>query len=48
MEGGGWLLQEDSEEELVERFGRPGQVGCRRVVGRSGGEVDRMKKKEEL
>ena len=46
MEGGGWLLQEDSEEELVEGFGCSGQVGCRRVVGRSGGEVDRMKKEE--
>jgi len=48
MEGGGWLLQEDSEEELGERFGRSGQVGCRRVVGRSGEEVERVKKKEEL
>jgi len=46
MEGGGWLLQEDSEEELVEGFGRPGQVGCRRVVGRSGEEVDGMKKED--
>jgi len=48
MEGGGWLLQEDSEEKLVEGIGRLGQVGCRWVVGRSEGEVDRMKKKEEL
>jgi len=47
MEGGGWLLQEDSEEELAEEIGRSGQVGCMRVVGRSGGEVER-KKKEEL
>jgi len=48
MEGGGWLLQEDSEEELVVGAGRSGQVGCRRVVGRSGEEVERVKKKEEL
>jgi len=46
MEGGGWLLQEDSEEELLEGFGRSGQVGCRRVVGRSGGEVEKMKKED--
>jgi len=45
MEGGGWLLQKDSEEEVVERFGRLGQVDCRRVVGRSGEEVERVKKK---
>jgi len=48
MEGGGWLLQEDSQEELGEGFGRSGQVDCRRVVGRSGEEVERMKKKKEL
>lgn len=46
MEGGGWLLQEGSGEELVQRFGRSGQVGCRRVVGRSGGEVERVKKEK--
>ena len=48
MEGGGWLLQEDSQEELLEGFGRSGQVGCRRVVGRSVEEVERVKKKKEL
>ena len=46
MEGGGWLLQKDSGEELLEEAGRSGQVDCRRVVGRSGEEVERMKKKE--
>jgi len=47
MEGGGWwLLQEDSEEELGEGFGCLGQVGCRRVVGRSGEEVERVKKED--
>jgi len=48
MEGGGRLLQEDSEEELVVGAGCSGQVGCRRVVGRSEGEVERMKKKKDL